>query len=1108
MSVEDLNKEQEKSMRKNLIKESYEWEDKNLFSFLIGELPLEREVYRHLGKDLTSEQLKQNDVVKSINEIIDNYNSKISISEFDYEKIDSLYNELDKYIDRYMTYYSDIKNQSIFNKVILISGPGGIGKSQFLYEFSNKLKGNKYLCIYGKYCNNLNVSIFDEINNLTKKSKFYFVIDAINEFCENDRKELIEFFKNSKNNKNLRIIVSYRNYSMSEDEINLIKSISDEEETFAGVSAEDALQKISQKYNLDLSVYFRLLYDNNPLHLKMIINSIDSNELKTKPLNPVAKGTYIYEHFIKRVLTVKEWNLTKKIISKMLETKEKSISIIDMRAILDFNFDDYVIKMKQNQFLASYTSNGIEYFYFINETLTDYLVARLLFDEISDKNYFEIICYINEIVRVFYTIHIPIILLLFDKYSNNVNLALKIIINSELYNHLDLAVFNETIFSKENLKKIPEKIKPQLSIKDILLTAGGNENNPFNCVNYLNRLLNNEVLKGSFNYTKYEKKLIRNRLKMYVQSISKFDYDDHYLNEKIYFSLWILAIPDKVLRALAEKLIFEILNCNNKYISRLIRFYKNVDDGYIHESIIHVLSSLKRGNKEIEKFFKQVNNNVMINIKILYYINIYLYEEEDYTKYKKINLLNETDNKKDPHICRFLSRVFYANKYDYDFLGFNGYSDKIQFTTKFLDERKDKILKVNKYIKDNYSCLDTIDCCDSYYFKKMFIDGKFKIRNKLIKFNKIYMAWQKLFKKYLKTYNIKIKDLDNLVVYEELEKGLVYKLLDISISEITGSLTCNYFTDQFEIYSSHKGYQQNLYNMYDEKSELFYPISVYNEKVEVLDNKIMKKIYLPEIKDLNWVNDEKIGMKNILQIINPIEYDHEDWLLIYGKFRFDEKSNNHYGAEWIDTYIINFAINENYNLTFNPNMDRLYTIETKKFVGNIYDICGKFYSQTTSMNNSNEYRDEFLSTDFNIPPTTIINEFHLHYNKSTSSWNNEHNEEVVLVNNNEGIWYKNGATGTIYLKKKYYDSLVKKYKCKYFAFTEKFRPETGYSKESALQIQINSKDDILSYKHYKSNCSEDSDNQRCHNCLIYKHHQKSMKNSKFKLIKILDDLEY
>ena len=43
-----------------------------------------------------------------------------------------------------------------------------------------------------------------------------------------------------------------------------------------------------------------------------------------------------------------------------------------------------------------------EYFYFINETLTDYLVARLLFDGINDKNYFEIISYINEIVRVNY----------------------------------------------------------------------------------------------------------------------------------------------------------------------------------------------------------------------------------------------------------------------------------------------------------------------------------------------------------------------------------------------------------------------------------------------------------------------------------------------------------------------------------------------------------------------------------------------------------------------------------------------------------------------------------------------------------------------------------
>ena len=71
--------------------------------------------------------------------------------------------------------------------------------------------------------------------------------------------------------------MSYRDYSIDEKEIETIKIIVDQEEIFTGVSADDALEKISEKYNLDLSIYSRLLYDNNPLHLKMIINSINDN---------------------------------------------------------------------------------------------------------------------------------------------------------------------------------------------------------------------------------------------------------------------------------------------------------------------------------------------------------------------------------------------------------------------------------------------------------------------------------------------------------------------------------------------------------------------------------------------------------------------------------------------------------------------------------------------------------------------------------------------------------------------------------------------------------------------------------------------------------------
>ena len=115
----------------------------------------------------------------------------------------------------------------------------------------------------------------------------------------------------------------------------------------------------------------------------------------------------------------------------------------------------------------------------------------------------------------------------------------------------------------------------------------------------------------------------------------------------------------------------------------------------------------------------------------------------------------------------------------------------------------------------------------------------------------------------MKKYNIKIKDLDNIYVYEEEEKGIIYKALELSFSKINGSMTCNYFTNEFEIYGDYKGYQFNLYDRYDEKAEIYYPVAVFNQDIENLDNKTLKKIIVPEKKNIKWVEDSELSLNNI-----------------------------------------------------------------------------------------------------------------------------------------------------------------------------------------------------------------------------------------------------
>ena len=265
--------------------------------------------------------------------------------------------------------------------------------------------------------------------------------------------------------------------------------------------------------------------------------------------------------------------------------------------------------------------------------------------------------------------------------------------------------------------------------------------------------------------------------------------------------------------------------------------------------------------------------------------------------------------------------------------------------------------------------------CNSTYFKENFIDKKFSINEEEIEDRVIYLAWQKIFKTYMKKYNIKIKDLDNIYVYEEEEKGIIYKALELSFSKINGSMTCNYFTNEFEIYGDYKGYQFNLYDRYDEKAEIYYPVAVFNQDIENLDNKTLKKIIVPEKKNIKWVKDSELSLNNIKKIIEPITYKNEKYYMLYGSIRLDEKSDDEYGNSWIDTYIINLAIDENYNLCGISNEDRKYTIETNKYRGNFEDYKNENYKMTTSLYSASDLSNIYVTTDFNLPPSIIIKEF-------------------------------------------------------------------------------------------------------------------------------------
>ena len=121
---------------------------------------------------------------------------------------------------------------------------------------------------------------------------------------------------------------------------------------------------------------------------------------------------------------------------------------------------------------------------------------------------------------------------------------------------------------------------------------------------------------------------------------------------------------------------------------------------------------------------------------------------------------------------------------------------------------------------------------------------------------------------------------------------------------------------------------------------------------------------------------------------------------------------------------------------------------------------------------------------------------------------NEKNEEVILVNNNKGYWYNDGITGSIYIKEKYFQKLLKNNKLKYFGFCERFFGGNGFRNESALQIELFLDNTEKYYRHYTSKRRPRSSIEKyCLKCPFYKEElkrQEKWKNTRIDWI--IDDL--
>ena len=89
-----------------------------------------------------------------------------------------------------------------------------------------------------------------------------------------------------------------------------------------------------------------------------------------------------------------------------------------------------------------------------------------------------------------------------------------------------------------------------------------------------------------------------------------------------------------------------------------------------------------------------------------------------------------------------------------------------------------------------------------------------------------------------------------------------------------------------------------------------------------------------------------------------------------------------------------------------------------------------------------------------LPPAELICYFQLTPVYANMSWINSAGEVVIFCNNNKNSYYTDPIGGTVFIRKDYLDEYRKGHILKYFAFTERFIPETGYADETSLHFEI------------------------------------------------------
>ena len=1064
MEYRVLNKMQKNRMKQISVHNyDMEWENPEFINYLMGELPQIREFEID---DMTKSEITR------LKKLLSTYNAFFSENDAFLEKIEnqiSIIQSLKK--SWYGVSLYEIENCMKLHKFCLISGEGGIGKSYFIKCFEERLEQNNiaHLCIYGKFEKNTNNIDVKEILSESDKG-FVFIVDAINEMSEEGQKNLLHIIEDLKKYQRIRMVITYRTNSMDDCMLKEYQDISEYEYKFPGVSYESALNEILKLSVPDVYKYEDILYSNNALLLSMLCDVLSSQKLVDDTENGIASITFILESYIKKTIGkvfkdsltcrgVDVWNDTKRVAQWMYKNGTKQIDEDSLSDVIKTG-NNFLPSMMQMGFMDGNKNGEKKYYYFVIDSLTDFLIARSLFEEIRGKAYEEKVNIIKSKEKSLYNLEESLIIAIFDNMSPDYSKIKNLLVDTDLIEKLNYDTLAKVHFKCDDIKPFLSIFTP--SSHDYLLQAmGGYTDKPFNCSNYLfnyycasrEKIGNlSNILSGY-----YIQNSIKNRLKNVLYFTTLNDRADRRDDEAFYFALLCCAAPNKDIRCLAMKLLYEVISKNESYVDDVIKKYDEIFDLYIQEAIVYVLSQLKKENRKIVLFF----NNIIykcdnLTAKSIRRISTYLGNPYGYITWSRKNLFKYD---KDATVSDFMNSILsYVDIMNKEFLPFRYWGkDHIDMHTRFLITDKSDVMKINNYLYEKYSCVCGGNCSGSMTFEnKIKPEIKTVAEIKEMDTTSFLESYEAVFKFVFEYYYISVNKKIMNMREEDFRNSTFMKCVDIATGLFYGSLMCNYYTNEFATYNNTQnsiGYEVYDPLEYGEEIIITAPIPTYQDYVERLGDNVLNSLEVPTIHNVNWVHDVELTRRNVLHLLESVEFKHIEWIMLAGRVSLHEQEK--YDVKWKDTYDLWCCSSENETIN-GDGKARYLTIELEEYTGEL-----KVYSDNASkpwlcktVKNINSQSAVFDETSLVLPPSEIINFFDLRLNVSDLSWENQKKEKVIICNNNKNSYYRDAIGGTVFIRKDYFDKFIETHTVKFFCFAERYIPETGFADETSLHFEI------------------------------------------------------